>query len=186
MIIVMKIISLAFDIDATKSKDLPHPLQYAGYLLCPANVILGPWHSFNEYKSVFESPIWHSSYFLQIILNTIIAITFLLCSNCFVYAVIPDNTWRWFVAYRDALGFRCSHYFVSYLSQAAMVAAGFAAVPTIQTSSKLFGYDVTKPLKIELPRSLVQVVIGWNIPMHNWLKQCEIINLVCYLFIEMF
>lgn len=60
MIMVMKIISLAFDIDATKSKEFPGLLPYIGYLLCPSNVILGPWHSFNEYKVVFESPVWVS------------------------------------------------------------------------------------------------------------------------------
>lgn len=60
MIMLMKIISLAFDIDATKSKEFPGLLPYLGYLLCPSNVILGPWNSFNEYKVVFESPVWVS------------------------------------------------------------------------------------------------------------------------------
>ena len=29
---------------------------------------------------------------------------------------------------------------------------------------------MTKPLSIEFPRSLVDVVIVWNMPMHEWLK----------------
>ena len=33
---------------------------------------------------------------------------------------------------------------------------------------------ITKPWQIEFPRSLVDVVVAWNIPMHQWLK--------CYVF----
>lgn len=181
MIIVMKIISLAFDIDATKTKELPGVIQFMGYLLCPASVILGPWHSYNEYTYIFETSQWNLKYFFHIFINAILSITFLLTSNCFIYGIIPDNTWKWVVAYRDALSFRCSHYFVSFLSQATMTAAGFATVTTPpdisgHTYTNLVGYEVTKPHKIELPRSLLQVVVGWNVPMHNWLKQCKIIS----------
>jgi porcupine-like protein len=30
---------------------------------------------------------------------------------------------------------------------------------------------VTQPHNIEVPRSLVEVVVSWNIPMHAWLKK---------------
>jgi hypothetical protein len=42
-----------------------------------------------------------------------------------------------------------------------------------RTSSDLLGYQVTRPLDIELPRSLVPVVISWNIPIHLWIKNCK-------------
>ena len=32
---------------------------------------------------------------------------------------------------------------------------------------------VTEPHNIEVPRSLVDVVVSWNIPMHKWLKKCK-------------
>lgn len=32
---------------------------------------------------------------------------------------------------------------------------------------------VTNPISVELPRSLVDVVVHWNFPMHFWLKQCK-------------
>lgn len=35
------------------------------------------------------------------------------------------------------------------------------------------GVTVTRPLSVELPRSLVEVVTNWNLPMHNWLKTCK-------------
>ena len=32
--------------------------------------------------------------------------------------------------------------------------------------------SVSRPHHIELPRSLVEVVTNWNLPMHYWLKTC--------------
>ncbi|XP_074601381.1 protein-serine O-palmitoleoyltransferase por [Brevipalpus obovatus] len=60
--------------------------------------------------------------------------------------------------YFIALQFRCSHYFVCFL---------------IQSSHQFWGNDLTvaKPSMIEFPRSLVDVVIAWDIPMHKWLKE---------------
>lgn len=75
---------------------------------------------------------------------------------------------RWFMAYRDALSFRSSHYFVSYLSEATTLAAGIDTSPT-----RNWTVTVTRPWNVELPRSLVEVVINWNIPMHTWLKNCK-------------
>ena len=34
-------------------------------------------------------------------------------------------------------------------------------------------FDVSRPQHIELPRSLVEVVVHWNIPMHVFLKNCK-------------
>ena len=36
--------------------------------------------------------------------------------------------------------------------------------------------DVSCAYHIELPRSLVEVVTHWNLPMHHWLKTCEFIR----------
>lgn len=69
--------------------------------------------------------------------------------------------------YRDALQFRTSHYFVSYLSEAAAVLSGFGAQPNGE-----WIFNVSEPHSIELPHSLVQVVIFWNKHMHKWLKNC--------------
>ena len=32
---------------------------------------------------------------------------------------------------------------------------------------------VSKPLNVELPRSMVEVVTSWNLPMSYWLNNCE-------------
>lgn len=161
MIASMKLISLGFDMDVKKIKELPSALHFSGYLLCPGNCVLGPWISYNDFIAIFNSKEknWTLKFFYKIILNSVISIVFLVLSNCIVSFFIPDNSWLWFGAYRDALSFRCSHYFISYLSQAVMITAGF------NTET-----EITKPFLIEFPRSLVEVVIAWNIPMHNWLK----------------
>lgn len=80
---------------------------------------------------------------------------------------------RWTVAYQEALAFRSSSYFISYLSQAVLLTAGFGH--DSKTNKKLPSDNcaVSKPTLIEFPRSLVQVVIYWNMPMHLWLKTCE-------------
>lgn len=64
LITTMKLISLAFDVDANRvvpSKNnashhraKPGVLETFGYLLCPANCIMGPWVSFNDYLAAFE------------------------------------------------------------------------------------------------------------------------------------
>lgn len=161
MIASMKLISLGFDIDGKKIKELPSVLNYAGYLVCPGNCVLGPWISYNDFMEIFtwKEKNWTLKIIYKIILNSVISIVFLVLSNCVVSFLIPDSSWLWFKAYRDALSFRCSHYFISFLSQAVMITAGFSTET-----------EITKPFLIEFPRSLVEVVVAWNIPMHNWLK----------------
>lgn len=70
---------------------------------------------------------------------------------------------RWMIGFRDAVSFRTSHYFICFLASSLMLAGGFPISQTL----------ITKPFEIEVPRSLVQVVVSWNIPMHNWLKTCK-------------
>lgn len=70
--------------------------------------------------------------------------------------------------YTSALSFRTSHYFISYLSEANMVAAGFT-----QDAPDSWTFSVTRPFRIEFPRSLTSVVHSWNIPMHYFLRECK-------------
>ena len=45
-------------------------------------------------------------------------------------------------------------------------------IKTIQNGgSTQWQVQVTQPHNIEVPRSLVEVVVSWNIPMHAWLKK---------------
>ena len=79
----------------------------------------------------------------------------------------------WITAYRNAFSFRSSHYFISYLSESIMIMAGFNNYNG--DDANRWEYTITKPMDIELPRSLTAVVVSWNIPMHRFLKFCELI-----------
>ena len=48
-------------------------------------------------------------------------------STCWNPWLIPDSGWKWWLAYRDAMSFRASHYFVSFISEASAITAGFGA-----------------------------------------------------------
>jgi len=148
---------------------LPGWFEYSGYCLCPGTVVLGPWVSFQEYRDVFVRPRWNVTWFVKILFTVMFAFMFLTISTCWNPWLIPDSGWKWWLAYRDAMSFRASHYFVSFMSEASLIAAGFGC--TLTGSQVLWHYTVTQPHNIEVPRSLVEVVVGWNLPMHRWLKQ---------------
>ncbi|GLV39288.1 Ca[2+]-channel protein alpha[[1]] subunit D [Carabus blaptoides fortunei] len=171
MIVAMKMISVAFDVKKGTVKTPLGPVEYYGYMLCPSNCLFGPWISLTAYRSAFNchTPLLDLHWVKQIILTTTLAITFLSLSNCWAYWLLPQ-TWRWIVAYQEAFSFRSSHYFISYLSEVAMITGGFGYDNGKKKKDKSWSYVVARPCVIEFPRSLVQVVVFWNIPMHMWLK----------------
>ncbi|XP_011692499.1 PREDICTED: probable protein-cysteine N-palmitoyltransferase porcupine [Wasmannia auropunctata] len=159
MTMVMKAISVA--IDTSNSNDLPDVYSFMGYMFCGVTCLFGPWVSFRDYLSLrYSSNQNWKWWILSSIGFAFLSFVFLSISNCWTQWIFVDNSWKWLIAYRDALSFRMSHYFVSYLASALLVLGGFP----------LSSSTIVKPLYIEFPRSLVQVVIYWNIPMHYWLK----------------
>lgn len=165
MIAAMKIISVAIELDRDLFKRMLNPVEFGGYILCPANCILGPWISFHTYNHYLEVKFISRRWLKIMLVNLFLSIFFLFLSNCFVPWYIDDEMPKWLTAYRDAQSFRMSHYFVSSMSIVSMISAGFGL--TNDCHSEI---NVMKPFFIELPRSLVQVVIYWNMPMHQWLK----------------
>ena len=105
---------------------------------------------------------------------------------------VPAVVVSWFAAYRDAFSFRHSHYYVSFTSRATLIAMGAGMTDkeihgmeddskssknakatrpsnlSPKKSSTLL--EIANPLHVEIPRSLVEVVVHWNVPMHRWLK----------------
>jgi hypothetical protein len=91
LVISMKAISIAFDVDSKKLTKLPPIYEYAGYQFCPANIVLGPFVSFNSYKNYtkgFKIPL---KLIIQIIANSILSIMFIFFSTCFLNYLISDN-----------------------------------------------------------------------------------------------
>lgn len=51
MILVMKTISIAFDVDKL-AIELPSVVEYFGYIYSVSNILFGPWIPFQEYLKV--------------------------------------------------------------------------------------------------------------------------------------
>jgi len=150
--------------------NLPFFVDFAGYCMCPGSIVLGPWTSFQEYNNIILQPARFSfSWIFKILWSVAVAFFFLTISTCVCGWLIPPSASSWLNAYRDALSFRSSHYFVSFMSEASAVSAGLGAV--MVNGKEEWGLEVSEPHNIEVPRSLVQVVISWNLPMHAWLKK---------------
>ncbi|EZA55010.1 hypothetical protein DMN91_009151 [Ooceraea biroi] len=158
MTMAMKVISVA--IDTNGSDDLPDIYSYMGYMFCGVTCLFGPWVSFKDYLSLRCCNNQTRWWIIWGIGYAVLSFVFLSISNCWTQWIFVDNSWKWLMAYRDALSFRTSHYFVSYIGSALLVFGGFPLPSSM----------IVKPFYIEFPRSLVQVVIYWNIPMHYWLK----------------
>lgn len=170
MIFTMKLISLLDDID-NKLTSHPSFIQYFGYMCCGSNIMFGPWISFTEYLLLFKIRTIKSKWWLFAIVKALVlCIIFLIISNCIIIFFITESSSKWLIAYREAVSFRASHYFISYLSEAAMLAAGYKNSRYWHNPDK-WNYIVTDPIQIEFPTGLPTVVIHWNKPMHDFLKK---------------
>ncbi|XP_057318085.1 protein-serine O-palmitoleoyltransferase porcupine [Microplitis mediator] len=185
MIAAMKAVSIS--LDSNKNKNLSFNIwEYTGYIFSPITCIFGPWISFNNYKAITTGAIEQELTIRQIsslwlldlgnaLKNFTIALIFLSISNCFAQWLIPNyiSDGKWFTAYGDALSFRSSHYFICYVASTVLSLGGVTSLIHHQNTTPMDSISpatITRPIDIELPRSLVQVVISWNIPMHTWLK----------------
>jgi len=149
---------------------LPHFVEFVGYCMCPGSIVLGPWTSFQDYDRIIKHPTRFSfNWLFKMLWSVAVAFFFLTISTCVSGWFIPSSPSSWLNAYRDALSFRSSHYFVSFMSEASAISAGLGAL--MVNGKEEWGLEVSEPHKIEVARSLVQVVISWNLPMHAWLKK---------------
>lgn len=153
MILIMKTVSLVVDLKHSKWFNLT---DLFSYLLSLNTTMFGPWITYNDHLNLLKK---QSINIRNLIFNTTISVLCLISSNC-VFNLIEVYVTKNFLLgiYFEALSFRLSHYFVSYLSQ---------AICSLNGSSRNI---VTHPMYIELPRSLLDVVTNWNYAMHYWLK----------------
>ncbi|OWF52531.1 protein-serine O-palmitoleoyltransferase porcupine-like [Mizuhopecten yessoensis] len=169
IIMSMKVIGLAFDV-ASGAEEMPSMFEYLGYVLCVGTVIFGPWVSYQDYKNLLcqDRKSMNMWWIVRIARSGAVSLVCMVYSTCFLTNwLIPSSSYRWILAYRDAQSFRFSHYFVSFASETTALLCGFRGSFYKDNESR---WSVSKPYHIEVPRSLVEVVTYWNLPMHYWLK----------------
>lgn len=166
MTLVMKHIAGAYTKNFELSERLAHYLH-------PASCIFGPWHPImtgasEGSTSAFETFKSFAIQFGRSVKSLIQAFIILTISNIIseqaeaVTDSAPMLVQSMAQVYLRALEFRLSHYFICYLSQS------FIA---LWHPDKLKAPELCRISKIELPRSLVEVVVYWNMNMHLWLKE---------------
>ncbi|XP_047453687.1 protein-serine O-palmitoleoyltransferase porcupine-like [Mugil cephalus] len=176
MVVAMKAISLAFDMDRRAVDRLPSPAEFLGYVLFVGTAVFGPWISFSSYKNAVEgtklSWLWLHKSSLSLLKSQMC----LLVSTCVAPYLFPlfipihgnSVTQKWLYAYENAVSFHFSNYFVGHLSEGTCMLAG--AGFTEEKDHTRWDMRVVKPLSVEMPRSMVLVVTSWNIPMSRWFK----------------
>ncbi|XP_063063751.1 protein-serine O-palmitoleoyltransferase porcupine-like [Engraulis encrasicolus] len=175
MVVAMKAISLAFDLDRGVVESVPSPVEFMGYIYFVGTVIFGPWSSYNSYKEAVESRELSFAWLRKTFTSWAKSGFCLLVSNCVAPYLFPyfipistDKLLRWLLGYENTLSFHFSNFFVSYLSEttATLAGAGF----TVEKENLKWDLTVAKPLSVEFPRSMVEVVTSWNQPMSSWLN----------------
>uniref|UniRef100_A0A8C6PH56 Porcupine O-acyltransferase n=1 Tax=Nothobranchius furzeri TaxID=105023 RepID=A0A8C6PH56_NOTFU len=181
MVVAMKAISLAFDLDRGVVASVPSPIEFMGYIYFVGTVIFGPWISFNSYKEALEGRKLSLAWLWKVSVSWVKSQVCLVISNCVAPYLFPyfipvygDKLLRrkrrkikWLLAYENTMSFHFSNYFVGYLSEttATLAGAGF----TEEKENLKWDMSVTKPLCVEFPRSMVEVVTSWNLPMSRFL-----------------
>ncbi|XP_074646546.1 protein-serine O-palmitoleoyltransferase porcupine-like [Tubulanus polymorphus] len=171
MILAMKVISIGFDVDRGVLIKVPGISEFVGYAFNVGTVIFGPWISFLDYMTILQLRERKMSFYwiFKMIRSFVASMLCIITSTCVVHWVIIEGSWKWLIAFRDAQSFRFSHYFVSYLSELTITSVGLGAMRSSNGDVK-WDFSVARPTEIEFPRSLVEVVTNWNVPMHHWLK----------------
>ncbi|KAK2563139.1 Protein-serine O-palmitoleoyltransferase porcupine, partial [Acropora cervicornis] len=126
MVLVMKLISLAFDMDNALVQFRPNIVEYFGYALSVSSVIFGPFMTYTEYCQILVGKTMSLAWFVGVIRSCVLSYCCLIMSSCVAMWIFPEDAFK--------------------------------------------RLDVARPQRVELPRSLVEVVVHWNIPMHVFLK----------------
>ena len=179
MIVAMKAVSLGFDLDRGEVGAVPSPVEFMGYLYFVGTIVFGPWISFHRYLEAVQGRPLSCRWLQKVAQSLLLALLCLVLSTCvgpylFPYFIPLDGDHllrKWLRAYESAVSFRFSNYFVGFLSEATATLAGTGF--TEEKDHLEWDLTVSKPLNVELPRSMVEVVTSWNLPMSYWLNNCE-------------
>ncbi|KAM4021295.1 protein-serine O-palmitoleoyltransferase porcupine isoform 3-T4 [Anomaloglossus baeobatrachus] len=175
MIVAMKAVSLGFDVDRGIVRSIPSPVEFMGYVYFVGTVIFGPWISFTSYLDAVNGRKMTFGWFRRVCRSLLLCVFCLLVSTCISPYLFPyfipiygDRLLRkWLRAYENTSSFHFSNYFVGFLSEVTAVLSG--AGFTEEKDHIHWDLSVSRPLNVEVPRSMVDVVTSWNLPMSRWL-----------------
>ncbi|KAG9465641.1 hypothetical protein GDO78_017970 [Eleutherodactylus coqui] len=175
MIVAMKAVSLGFDVDRGVVRSVPSPVEFMGYVYFVGTVIFGPWISFSSYLQAVNGRKLTFSWLRRVGRSLVLCTLCLLASTCVSPYLFPyfipiygDRLLRqWLRAYENTSSFHFSNYFVGFLSEvtAVLSGAGFSE----DKDHVHWDLSVSRPLNVEIPRSMVDVVTSWNLPMSRWM-----------------
>nr|BAA89473.1 porcupine-C [Xenopus laevis] len=180
MIVAMKAVSLGFDVDRGAVRSIPSPVEFMGYVYFVGTVIFGPWTSFSSYLQAVKGQRLSISWLWRVSRSLALSILCLLMSTCVSPYLFPyfiplygdqllrkGLAVRWLRAYENTSPFHFSNYFVGFLSEVTAVLSGVGF--SEEKDHVRWDLTVSRPLNVELPRSMVEVVTSWNLPMSRWL-----------------
>uniref|UniRef100_A0A4X2KP32 Protein-serine O-palmitoleoyltransferase porcupine n=1 Tax=Vombatus ursinus TaxID=29139 RepID=A0A4X2KP32_VOMUR len=182
MIVAMKAVSLGFDLDRGELGAVPSPVEFMGYLYFVGTIVFGPWLHFRSYLHAVEGRPLSFTWLGKVAGSLARALLCLVVSTCVGPYLFPyfiplygdrllrskKRQVRWLRAYESAISFHFSNYFVGFLSEGTTTLAG--AGFTEEKDHLRWDLTVSRPLNVELPRSMVEVVTSWNLPMSHWLN----------------
>ena len=194
LITAMKIVSVSIDRDR-KVQNLPNLVEFFGYCLHPGSLIFGPWISFQEYTlSIEASRPLSISWSVCVLKSAAQAAVCLLLSDCalsylfinpanaFSPAIFPIIANSWMLSYETAVSFHFSHFYVNYVATLTCLLSGVGTITHLKAKSETNSanenstdliwskFVLTKPLSVEIPRSMLSVAVAWNISISKWLK----------------
>ncbi|XP_070300654.1 protein-serine O-palmitoleoyltransferase porcupine-like isoform X3 [Salvelinus sp. IW2-2015] len=141
MVVAMKAISLAFDLDRGVVANVPSPVEFMGYIYFVGTIIFGPWISFNSYREAIEGRKLSFSWIWKVCVSWVKSQLCLITSNCVAPYLFP--------------------YFIPIYGDKLL---------RNKTKRKIRDMTVARPLHVEFPRSMVEVATSWNLPMSRWLN----------------
>uniref|UniRef100_A0A9L0THA1 Protein-serine O-palmitoleoyltransferase porcupine n=1 Tax=Equus caballus TaxID=9796 RepID=A0A9L0THA1_HORSE len=140
MIVAMKAVSLGFDLDRGEVGAVPSPVEFMGYLYFVGTIVFGPWISFHSYLQAVQGRPLSRQWLQKVARSLALALLCLVLSTCVGPYLFP--------------------YFIPLDGDRLLR----------NKKRKARDLTVSKPLNVELPRSMVEVVTSWNLPMSYWLN----------------
>ncbi|CAI4233318.1 unnamed protein product [Auanema sp. JU1783] len=155
MSLIMRLSSFAFDYE-NGIIPLTGTISYFAYLFNPAAIIFGPFCTFIDFVETFRKNSFKRELYVWIVsfVCIVLSLCSVLLSSC---SSIFETESMLINDYIGAFSFRTSHYFICLFSQGLFWLTGGT------------GW-VVHPMSVEAPRSVVDIVVAWNIPMHKYLK----------------